>query len=330
MADRVLVTGGAGFIGSHLVGRLLDEGFEVRVLDNMSSGRRENLAHVADAVEIHEADLRSPDAVREAVRGCRYVFHEAALGSVPRSVADPAETMDVNVSGTINLLVACRDEHIERLVYASSSSVYGESAELPKRESARPSPLSPYALSKLSAEMACGIFGRLYGFTAVSLRYFNVFGPRQDPYSQYAAVIPRFITALLAGRRPVIYGDGLQTRDFTFVDNVVDANLLALRAPAERAVDAGGGVYNASCGERISLLDLAGALRDRLHVDLEPAHEEARAGDVRHSQASIDLARECLGYAPRVGFAEGIDRTVAWYRDNADAHDGAKRAGNDE
>jgi nucleoside-diphosphate-sugar epimerase len=316
MGDRVLVTGGAGFIGSHIVGRLLSEGFEVRVLDNFSSGSRENLASVASEVDVHDADLRNVAAVRSAVFGCRYVFHEAALGSVPRSVDDPGETIDVNIAGTTNLLVACRDEGIDRLVYASSSSVYGESAELRKRESARPDPLSPYALSKLTAEQACGIFGRLYGFTAVSLRYFNVFGPRQDPSSQYAAVIPRFVTSLLDGRRPVIYGDGHQTRDFTFVENVVDANLLALRAPKERAVDEGGGVFNASCGERISLVELAATLRERLGVDLEPVHAEARPGDILHSQASIDLAREFLGYEPRVGFAEGIDRTVSWYQEH--------------
>jgi UDP-glucose 4-epimerase len=322
MGDRVLVTGGAGFIGSHLVGRLLEEGFEVRVLDNFSSGRYENLAHVAGDVEVREVDLRNADAVAASVQGCRFVFHEAALGSVPRSVADPAETMQVNVAGTVSLLVACRAEGIERLVYASSSSVYGDSIELPKRESAKPDPLSPYALSKLSAEQACTIFGRLYGFTTVSLRYFNVFGPRQDPFSQYAAVIPRFVTSILDGQRPVIYGDGHQTRDFTFIDNVVAANLLALTVSAQRTVE-GGSVFNASCGERISLLELAAALGERFGVDVTPVHEEARPGDVQHSQACIDLAREYLGYEPLVGFAEGIERTVAWYRDNREARTSA-------
>jgi UDP-glucose 4-epimerase len=316
MGDRVLVTGGAGFIGSHLVGRLRDDGYQVRVLDNFSSGRRENLESFGDDVDVHDVDLRDTDGVRAAVRGCRFVFHEAALGSVPRSVADPAETMDVNIGGTTNLLVACRDEGVERLVYASSSSVYGESAELPKRESAYPDPLSPYALSKLTAERSCVLFGRLYGFTAVALRYFNVFGPRQDPFSQYAAVIPRFITALLDGNRPVIYGDGNQTRDFTFVDNVVEANMRALTTSAESAVIRGGGVFNASCGVRIRLLELFEALRERLGVDVEPIFEEARRGDILHSQASIDLAREHLGYDPSVSFAEGIERTVAWFESN--------------
>jgi len=318
MGDRVLVTGGAGFIGSHIVARLLDEGFEVRVLDNFASGRRENLADFEGAVDLHETDLRDSDGVTRAVRGCRYVFHEAALGSVPRSVADPAETLDVNVAGTTNVLLACRNEGVERLVYASSSSVYGESTELPKRESMKPEPLSPYALSKLTAEQACGIFGRLYGFTAVSLRYFNVFGPRQDPFSQYAAVIPRFIVSLLEGRPPIIYGDGLQSRDFTFVENVVDANLLALRADPEKLQAARQAVFNASCGERISLLDLAATLRARLGVDIEPVHEPARAGDVRHSQASIDHAREFLGYEPRISFTEGVERTVVWYQANSE------------
>jgi nucleoside-diphosphate-sugar epimerase len=224
--------------------------------------------------------------------------------------------MDVNIGGTTNLLVACRDEGVERLVYASSSSVYGESAELPKRESACPDPLSPYALSKLTAERSCVMFGRLYGFTAVALRYFNVFGPRQDPFSQYAAVIPRFITTLLDGKRPVIYGDGSQTRDFTYVENVVEANMRALTAPAESAVVRGGGVFNASCGVRIGLLELFETLRDRLDVRVEPIFEEARRGDILHSQASIDLAREHLGYDPSIGFAEGIERTVSWYESN--------------
>jgi UDP-glucose 4-epimerase len=317
MADRILLTGGAGFIGSHLARRLLVDGFHVRVFDNFSSGHRENLAEIESDVEIVEADLRDAEAIGRAAEGCRFAFHEGAMGSVPRSVDNPVEAFDVNASGTINTLVAARDAGVERLVYASSSSVYGDSPELPKRESARPEPLSPYALSKLSAEQACGIFSRLYGLETVSLRYFNVFGPRQDPQSHYAAVIPRFVTSVLAGQRPVIYGTGEQTRDFTYVDNVVEANLCALTAPAERAVFAGGGVYNASVGGRASLLDLVSEINRILGTSIEPIHEEGRRGDVMHSQAAIDLATEYLDYRPTIDFAEGLARTVAWYAENA-------------
>jgi nucleoside-diphosphate-sugar epimerase len=316
MSDRVLVTGGAGFIGSHIVRRLLADDYDVRVFDNFSSGRRENLADVAGDVEVVEADLRDADAVKRAAEGCRFVFHEGAMGSVPRSVENPLEAFEVNATGTLNALVAARDAGVERLVYASSSSVYGDSPELPKREDARPDPLSPYALSKLSAEQACVIFARLYGMPTVSLRYFNVFGPRQDPQSQYAAVIPRFVTALLAGKRPVIYGTGEQTRDFTYVENVVEANMKALTAPAERAVAAGGGVYNASVGGRTSLLELVAEVNKILGTSLDPIFEEGRRGDVLHSQAAIDLATEYLDYRPTVDFAEGLARTVAWYAEN--------------
>ena len=305
MTDRVLVTGGAGFIGSHLVRRFLGQGADVRVFDNFSTGKRENLADVAADVEIVEADLRDLDAVRRAVAGCRYVLHQGALGSVPRSVADPLESFDVNATGTLNVLVAARDAGAERVTFASSSSVYGDEVEMPKRETATPKPLSPYALSKLAAEQACGIFTRLYGLETVALRYFNVFGPRQDPESQYAAVIPRFVTAMLAGQRPVIYGDGTQSRDFTYVENVVQANVLALTGPA--------GVYNASCGGRTSLLQLVAEINRLLGVAIDPDFESERPGDVKHSQASIDLARERLGYEPVVAFVEGLERTVEWY-----------------
>jgi UDP-glucose 4-epimerase len=305
MNDRVLVTGGAGFIGSHLVRRLLERGASVAVFDNFSTGRPENLAGVAGDVDVIEADVRDLDAVRRAVAGCRYVLHQAALGSVPRSVADPLESFAVNATGTLNLLLAARDAGVERVTFASSSSVYGDAAEMPKRETARPMPLSPYALSKLSAEQACEIFTRLYGLETVALRYFNVFGPRQDPESQYAAVIPSFVTSMLGGTRPLIHGDGLQSRDFTFVENVVDANMLALVGTP--------GVYNASCGGRTSLLDLVTEINRILGTSLEPEFTAERPGDVKHSQAAIDLARERLGYEPAIGFAEGLERTVAWY-----------------
>jgi UDP-glucose 4-epimerase len=315
MKERVLVTGGAGFIGSHLVRRLLADGWAVRVFDNFETGRREHIAGL-DA-EIVEADVRDRYALGAAVEGCRYVLHQAALGSVPRSVANPLESFDVNARGTLNVLEAARDAAVSRVVFASSSSVYGDEAEMPKREEAKPKPLSPYALSKLSAEQACGIFTRLYGLETVALRYFNVFGPRQDPQSQYAAVVPRFVTAMLDGERPVVYGDGLQSRDFTYVENVVDANMLAMTAPAESAVGPAGGVYNVSCGGRTSLLDLVRELNRALGTELAPAFAPERAGDVKHSQAAIDLARERLGYTPSVGFAEGLERAVAWYASRA-------------
>jgi nucleoside-diphosphate-sugar epimerase len=313
MAERVLVTGGAGFIGSHLVRRLLNDGAEVRVFDNFETGKRENLDEVARDIEIVEADLRDLDAVRRAVDGCRYVLHQGALGSVPRSVANPLESLAVNATGTLNVLEAARDADVGRVMFASSSSVYGDDVEMPKRETAKPKPLSPYALSKLSAEQACGIFTRLYGLETVALRYFNVFGPRQDPQSQYAAVIPRFVTAMIAGEAPTVYGDGTQSRDFTYIGNVVEANMLAMRAPAERAVGTDGGVYNASCGGRASLLDLVDEINRVLGTSLAPRFEPGRAGDVKHSQAAIDLAAERLGYAPQVGFVEGLERTVEWY-----------------
>jgi UDP-glucose 4-epimerase len=286
MNDRVLVTGGAGFIGSHLVRRLLERGARVAVFDNFSTGKAENLAGIASDIEVIEADVRDLEAVRRAVAGCRYVLHQAALGSVPRSVADPLESFAVNATGTLNMLVAARDAGVERVNFASSSSVYGDAAEMPKRETATPRPLSPYALSKLSAEQACEIFTRLYGLETVALRYFNVFGPRQDPESQYAAVIPCFVTSMLGGSRPVIHGDGLQSRDFTFVENVVNANMLALTGTP--------GVYNASCGGRTSLLELVAQINRILGTSLEAEFTAERPGDVKHSQAAIDLARERL------------------------------------
>src|SRR5215470_3841333 len=305
---RYLITGGAGFIGSHIVERLLAEGNNVRVLDNLSSGKEETLTGLPDKsgnLELIRGDIRNLGQVRDAMKGVQVVFHEAALGSVPRSVEDPITTHDSNITGTLNVLLAARDAGVRRLVYASSSSVYGETPVLPKHEDMAPQPLSPYALSKLAGEHYCSVFKHAYGFEAVALRYFNIFGPRQDPESHYAAVIPRFVTAMLSGRRPVIYGDGMQSRDFTYVDNVVEANLLASRADG-----VAGRVFNVACGGRFTLLDLLGRLKAITGSALEPVHEAARAGDVRDSQASIEAAQGAFGYRVLVGFEEGLRRTV--------------------
>lgn len=305
-----LVTGGAGFIGSHITRRLVSEGNTVRVLDDFSSGKESNLESIREDVELIRGDIRDADLVAKAVKGVDIIFHEAALGSVPRSVADPRITHEVNITGTLNVFLAARDAGVKRVVYASSSSVYGETLELPKRESMTPQPLSPYALSKLVGEHYASVFKHVYDFEIVSLRYFNIFGPRQDPESQYAAVIPRFITALLNGARPVVYGDGLQSRDFTYVDNVVEANLLAAEAAG-----AAGQAFNVACGGRYTLLDLLARLKEILGSDIEPIHEAPRAGDVRDSQASVEAAERALSYHVSVDFEEGLRRTVGWYRD---------------
>jgi nucleoside-diphosphate-sugar epimerase len=303
-----LVTGGAGFIGSHLVEALVKQGERVRVLDNFSTGKRENLSAFLGEVELLEGDLRRPEDCRQAVQGVDYVLHEGALPSVPKSVADPAATNESNVTGTLNLLLAARDAGVKRLVYAASSSVYGDSPVLPKVETMKPECLSPYAIQKHVGELYCRVFYELYGLETVSLRYFNVFGPRQDPASQYAAVIPRFITALARGEPPVIYGDGEQSRDFTYVDNVVRANLLALRADG-----VAGEVMNFACGERYSLNDILRILQQILHADLKPVHEEPRPGDVKHSQADVEKSRRLLGYSAHVSFEEGLRRTAAFF-----------------
>lgn len=310
MAKRTyLVTGGAGFIGSHIVERLVREGHGVRVLDDFSSGKEANLESFRGEVDLIRGDIRNAHVVNEAAKGVEVVFHEAALGSVPRSVADPLTTHEVNITGTLNVLLAARDAGVKRVVYASSSSVYGETPVLPKHEEMMPQPLSPYALSKLAGEHYASVFKQVYGFEIVCLRYFNIFGPRQDPESHYAAVIPRFITALLTGKSPVVYGDGLQSRDFTFVDNVVNANLLAAEADG-----VAGRAFNVACGGRYTLLDLLAKIREIIGSDIEPIHEAPRAGDVRDSQASIEAAERALGYRVSVDFEEGLRRTVEWYR----------------
>jgi UDP-glucose 4-epimerase len=309
MSKSYLVTGGAGFIGSHIVERLVRDGHRVRVLDDLSSGHESNLASFRNDVEFIEGDIRDPKVVNAAVKGTDVVFHEAALGSVPRSVADPVTTHQVNITGTLNVFLAAREAGVRRVVYASSSSVYGETPVLPKREDMIPQPLSPYALSKLAGEHYASVFKHVYDFEIVSLRYFNIFGPRQDPESQYAAVIPRFITSLIHGKAPVVYGDGLQSRDFTFVENVVNANLLAAEANG-----IAGHAYNVACGGRYTLLELLAKTKEVLGSDIEAIHEAARAGDVRDSQASIEAAQEAFGYRVTVDFAEGLKKTIEWYR----------------
>ncbi|MBL7199912.1 MAG: SDR family oxidoreductase [Anaerolineae bacterium] len=305
-----LVTGGAGFIGSNIVAVLVGGGEHVRVLDNYSTGQQENLAPVLERIELVEGDLRDLETCRRAVEGVEYVLHQGAVPSVQRSVDDPLASNEANVDGTLNLLVAARDAGVRRVVYASSSSVYGDSPALPKREDMPTAPKSPYATSKLAAEHYCRAFTEVYGLETVSLRYFNVFGPRQDPASEYSAVIPLFIGAMLAGRRPTVYGDGLQSRDFTYVDNNVQANLLAATAPG-----VAGQTFNIACGERYSLLDLIAALNRILGTGIEPLFGPPRPGDVKHSLADITRAQEELGYAVTVSFEEGLERTVAWYRD---------------
>jgi nucleoside-diphosphate-sugar epimerase len=304
-ARHYLITGGAGFIGSHIAAALVARGESVRIFDNLATGREANLASLTGRVEMVRGDLRDLNAVRDAVTGVDVVFHEGALASVPRSIADPIATLESNVNGTQHVLLAARAAGVRRVVYASSSSIYGDTPVLPKHEGMPTNPLSPYAIQKLAGEQLCLANYRLFGLETVALRYFNVFGPRQDPKSEYAAVIPRFLLALLAGRRPVVFGDGEQTRDFTYVENVVRANLLAADAP-----EAPGHAMNIGYGARVSLnetLRLAGEL---LGVTVEAEHQAPRPGDVRDSLADIGLARRLLGYTPTVDFRDGLARTL--------------------
>ena len=304
-ATRYLITGGAGFIGSHLTRTLLEEGAKVRVLDNFSTGKEANLAGVAGDLEVIRGDLRDLETVRAAVAGMEVVLHQAALPSVPRSIADPLATLQTNINGTQHVLLAARDEGVRRVVYASSSSTYGNTPTLPKHEELPTNPRSLYALHKLTGERLCGLFTQLFGLETVALRYFNVFGPRQDPASTYAAVIPRFLRALLEGERPVVFGDGEQTRDFTYVANVVRANLLAATAPS-----VAGQVINVGCGERISLNELLRQMGALLGVAARAEYREPRAGDVHDSLADISLAQRLLGYQPSVMLRDGLARTL--------------------
>jgi len=303
-----VVTGGAGFIGSHLVEHLVTAvgGHRVTVLDNFSTGRRENLEPWLERIRIVEGSVTDPDACRAAIAGADFVLHQAALPSVPRSLRDPLASHEANATGTLNVLIAARDAQVQRVVYAASSSAYGNTAELPKREDMLPRPLSPYAAAKYAGEQYCRAFHASFGVATVALRYFNVFGPRQDPSSQYAAVIPKFIMCAVAGESPTIFGDGEQTRDFTFVRNVVRANLLACEAPAAALGEA----YNVGCGERVSVNALWRRIRDLLGATVDARYEPARTGDVRDSLASLDRVRTMLGYAPVVALDEGLRETV--------------------
>jgi UDP-glucose 4-epimerase len=318
---NILVTGGAGFIGSHLTEELVKRGHRVRVLDDFFSGRRENLAPVKRDVEIFRGDCADPRAARRAAKGIEAVFHQGAIPSVARSVADPLRSRRANGTATLTMLLAARDAGVRCFIYASSSSVYGDTPTLPKRETMEPHPLSPYAAEKLSGEQYLRIFHRLFGLETLSLRYFNIFGPRQDPSSPYSGVISRFATALIAGETPVIFGDGLQSRDFTYVANVVDANLRALTA---RKLE--GDAVNIATGRRVTLRALLARMVRTLGGSPDARREPARAGDVRHSLADVTKARRLLGYRPRVGLDEGLEKTMAWYRESYRPGPGAGRA----
>src|SRR5713101_5401832 len=306
-----LVTGAAGFIGSTLARTLLARGEVIRGLDNFSTGKRENLVDVLDRIELYEADLLDLDALHRACRGVDYLFHEAAIPSVPRSVQDPLGNNRANVDGTLNLLVAARDAKVKRVIYAASSSAYGDTPTLPKREDMPPNPISPYAVAKLASEYYMISFYQCYGLETVCLRYFNIFGPRQDPSSPYSGVLAKFITQMLAGEQPTIFGDGAQSRDFTYIDNTVEANLLAAKAPASQAA---GQVFNVATGTRVDLNETFQLLKKIIGYKGDVKYEPERAGDVKHSLADLSRAEKHLGYKPKVNFEEGLRRTVEWYR----------------
>ncbi len=308
MSRKFLVTGGAGFIGSHIATALVERGDDVAVLDNLSAGRRENLEHLGDRVTFYEGCLLDRDMVEQALDGVEVVYHQAALASVPRSVKEPLATNAACVTGTLNILDAARQAGVRRVVYAGSSSAYGDQPNMSKRESDLPSPLSPYAAAKLAGELYCQSFAATYGLETVVIRYFNVFGPRQDPNSEYSAVIPIFVTKMVRGERPIIYGNGLQSRDFTYIDNVVQGNLAA--ADATEAV---GRSINVACGTQFTLLQLVAAINEVLGSNIEPIFEEARAGDVRESLADITTARAILKYEPQISFDQGLRRSIDYY-----------------
>ncbi len=309
--SKVLVTGGAGFIGSNLTEVLLQRGHSVRVLDDFSTGKRENLIfnQAYPSLQIVEGDLRDPSTCQEAAQGMEYIFHQGALPSVQRSIEDPETSNAVNVGGTLNILLAAREKGVRRVMYAASSSVYGDTPTLPKHEEMAPNPLSPYALQKYIGEQYCRLFYQLYGLETISLRYFNIFGPKQDPNSLYSAVIPKFIDALLQGRSPIIFGDGEQSRDFTYIENVVQANLLAMSADRVH-----GEAINIACGKRISLNQLASLLKEILGSKQSLIYEEPRKGDVKHSLADIQRGKEIINYEPSVGMEAGLRKTVDFFR----------------
>ena len=308
---RYVVTGGGGFIGSHIVEELVRRNETVTIIDNFSTGKHENVEPFEDDVEVIEADIAEAKNLTQFLKGADYVIHQAAIPSVPKSIIDPVKSHNANVNGTLRLLVACREAGVKRVVYASSSSLYGDSPTLPKHEGMMPNPLSPYGAQKLFAEMYCQVFTRAYGLETVALRYFNVFGPRQDATSQYSGVLALFIPAVLQDRRPTIYGDGLQSRDFTFVKNVVEANLLACKAPA-----VAGEVFNVACGDRITVISMLQQINKITGKDIAPIYGDLRKGDIKHSQADITRAKERLGYQPKVSFEEGLRSTIEWYRKN--------------
>jgi nucleoside-diphosphate-sugar epimerase len=307
-----LVTGGCGFIGSHLVEALVKQGEQVRVFDNCLTGKQGNIKNVADKIEFFSADLRDLDAVHEAVKGVDYVFHEGALPSVARSVKDPIASNAVNINGTLNLLVASRDAGVKRVVYAASSSVYGNTNTLPRSEDLCPQPASPYAITKYVGECYCQVFTEIYGLETVALRYFNIFGPRQDPNSPYSAVIPLFISAYLNGEAPKIEGDGEQSRDFTYIANAVHANLLACHTEG-----VAGEMFNVGCGQQITINQLASVIGKLMDIDTKPVHVDPRPGDVRHSLADISKAKRLLGYEPLVDLEEGLRKTIDWFKYHA-------------
>ena len=304
------VTGGAGFIGSDIAEALSLRGDTVRVLDNFSTGKRRNIETFESHVDVREVDLASETGLASHLRGVDYVIHQAAIPSVPRSMKDPVRSHEANVNGTLNLLVACREAGVRRVIYASSSSLYGESEVLPKHEEMAPRPMSPYGGQKLFGEVYCQVFWRAYGLETVSLRYFNVFGPRQDASSAYSGVLARFIPAVLGGKEPVIYGDGSQSRDFTYVSNVVDANILACRVDG-----VAGESFNIACGDQITVNQIFDEIKALTGSNVEPIHEDPRPGDILHSQADITKAREKMGWEPVASFKEGLKPTIAWYRE---------------
>ena len=307
---RYLVTGGAGFIGSHIAEELMERGHKVRIVDNFLTGKRENIASFLDKIELIEGDIRDFSLCKRASDGVDFVLHQAALPSVPRSIEDPLMTNEINIKGTLNLLLASRDAGVKKFVFASSSSVYGDDQRLPKKEGEEGAPLSPYAISKLVGEMYCQVFSQIYSLSTVCLRYFNIFGPRQDPYSQYSAVIPNFINIMVKGESPTIFGDGEQSRDFTYVANVVEANKLAVEAE-----DVSGEILNIACGERTTVNSLVIEINQILKKDIKAIYDKSRPGDVMHSYADISGAENVLKYKPLVSFTEGLKRTIQKYMD---------------
>ena len=309
--EKFLVTGGAGFIGSHLCRKLVSQGCFVRVLDNLLTGKKSNLADIIEKIEFVEADMGDPQVACSAMKDIDVVLHEGALPSVPRSVDDPATTHRHCVDATFTLLLAARDAGVKRFVYAASSSAYGDAPTSPKVETMPPNPLSPYAVGKLVGEYYCSVFSSVFGLDTISLRYFNVFGPYQDPASQYAAAIPAFVTAMLKDKAPMVYGDGEQSRDFTYVDNVVEANLLAARAKKTN-----GQVVNIACGQAVTVNAIIGMINDLLGRNIKPKYVAARPGDVKHSLADITAAKKLLGFRPKVSFKDGLKLAIDWYREN--------------